>query len=165
MTGFLPGIWPLKIKDMLALWRLIVHFRIYQVSKNPVWLWLEGTPWDPLVQPLPQQGHLQHIVQDDVQTDFEYLHRVRLHNISRQLLQRLPASEWNRAYFGFISNFVCFILCPLPLVLSVGTKQSNCLPYSLTPGTHEILCRSSVSSLARTCILIYMSTKIIVWLI
>jgi len=55
---------------------------VYRITD---WLRLEGTSGCHLVQPpLLKQGHLEPVVQDHVQTAFEYVQRWRLYNLSGQ---------------------------------------------------------------------------------
>jgi len=67
------------------------------------------------------QGHLEQATQDCVQVGFEYVQGRRCHNSSGQ---PVPVTLKVKKFFlVFRWNFLCFILCPLPLVLSLGTTN------------------------------------------
>jgi len=63
---------------------------------------------------LPKQGHPELAVQDHVQASFEYLQRRRLHNL-----------RVKKFFLMFRWNSLCFSLCPLPLVLLLGTTEKS----------------------------------------
>ena len=65
------------------------------------WLWLKGTSWDHLVQPICfKQGHLEHTVQNHIQVGFQYLQRKRLYNLSGQpVSSALLPSQW-KSFFA-----------------------------------------------------------------
>jgi len=78
--------------------------------------------------PLPKQDHLQQVAQDLVQVSFEYLQGRRIHNLSGQ---PVPATLRVKKFFlMFRQNFLFFSLCPLPLVLSLGTTEKSLAPSS-----------------------------------
>ena len=83
------------------------------------------------LMPLLKQGHLEPAGQDHVQTAFEYLQGGRLHNLLWLLVPvfRYPCSK--ELFPIFRVNFLCFNLCPLPLVLSLGTTEKSLAPSSL----------------------------------
>jgi len=77
---------------------------------------------------LPKQGHLQQAAQD--------LSR-RVLNISREgestaslgsLFQCFVTLRVRKFFLMFRCNFLCFSLCPLPLVLSLGTTEKSLAP-------------------------------------
>ena len=85
--------------------------------------------------PLPKQGHLQQAA--------ETLSR-RILNISREgdstaslgsLFQCSVTLRGKKFFLMFSWNFLCFSLCPLPLVLSVGTTEKSLAPWKVR--THE----------------------------
>jgi len=77
---------------------------------------------------LPKQSHLEQAAQDFVQVGLEFLQRRRLHNVPGQSVPGLhhPQSEF---FLMFRWNFLCFSLCPLPLVLSLDTTEEKMLVY------------------------------------
>jgi len=75
--------------------------------------------------PLPKQGHLQQAAQDRIQV---------VVNISREgdsttslgsLFQSSVTLRVKKFFLMFRWNFLCFSLCPLPLVLSLGTTEKS----------------------------------------
>ena len=83
--------------------------------------------------PLPQQGHPEQAEQDPVQEGL---------NISREgdsttslgsLLQGSVTLRVKKFFLMFRRNFLCFSLCPLPLVLSLGTTGKNLAPSFWNP--------------------------------
>jgi len=79
----------------------------------------------PSPTPLPKQGHPEQAAQDCVQVGFEYLQRRRLHSLPGQPVPGLRHPQMKKFFLGFIWNFLCFSLCPLPLVLSLGTTGKS----------------------------------------
>ena len=75
--------------------------------------------------PLPKQGHLQQAAQDRIQAGLEYLQRRRLHNLPGQPVPGLRHPQREEVLPMFSWNFLCFSLCPLPLVLSLGTTENG----------------------------------------
>jgi len=78
--------------------------------------------------PGSKQGYLEQAAQDHVHAGFEYLQRRRIHNLPGQ-----PGpGVWKVKMFllTFRWNFLCFSLCPLPLVLSLGTTEKSLAPSS-----------------------------------
>jgi len=80
--------------------------------------------------PLTRQGHLQQTVQDHIQADLEYLQIRRLHNPSGQLLQCSVTLQVKKIFLMFRQNKLCFSLCPLPVVLLLGTTEKSLDPSS-----------------------------------
>lgn len=77
-----------------------------------------------------KQGHLQCIAQDHVLQAFECLQGERLDNFLGQLVPVLSQLYSKKMFLRFRGNLPCLILCPLPLILSVGaTKKNLALPY------------------------------------
>jgi len=75
---------------------------------------------------LPKQAHLQQAAEDFVQAGFEYLQRRRLHNPSLgNLFQGSVTLRVKKFFLMFSWNFLHFSLCPLPLVLSLGTTETR----------------------------------------
>jgi len=83
--------------------------------------------------PLPKQGHLQQVPQDCVQAGLEYLQRRRIHNPLGSLFQGSVTIQVKKFFLVFRWNFLCFSLCPLPLVLSLGTTEKSLAPSSRHP--------------------------------
>jgi len=79
----------------------------------------------PSPTPLPKQGHLQQAVEDLVQARLEYLQRRRIHNPSGQPVPVLVTLRGKKFFLMFRRNFLCFSLCLLPLVLSLGTTEKS----------------------------------------
>jgi len=79
---------------------------------------------------LPKQGYLQQAAQDPVQAGLEYLQRRRLHNLPGQPVQGSVTLRGKKFLLMFRRNFLCFSLCPLPLVLSLGTTEKSLSPSS-----------------------------------
>lgn len=70
------------------------------------------------------QAQLQHIA-DDIQLGFKYLHRCRLHSLSGQLHPVFDMTV-KQCFLLFFCFFQCFFnLCPLTLVLSVGSTEKT----------------------------------------
>ena len=88
------------------------NHRTVEVGRD---LWRSSRP-----NPLLKQGHLQLVVQDCVQVASEYLQGRRLHTL---LGQPVPVASHPHS----------FSLCPLPLVLSLGTTEKSLAPSSLHP--------------------------------
>jgi len=84
--------------------------------------------------PLLKQGLLQQAAQDLVQAGLEYLQRRRLHNPLWAACSRaLSPFKVKKFFLMFRQNILCFSLCPLPLVLSLGTTEK-----CLAPGTNVL---------------------------
>jgi len=79
---------------------------------------------------LPKQGHPQQAAEDHVQAGLEYLQRRRLHNLSGQPVPVLVTLRGKKFFLMFRRNFLCFSLCPLSLVLSLGTTEKSLAPSS-----------------------------------
>ena len=82
--------------------------------------------------PLPKQGHLQQAPQDLIQVGFEYLQRTRIHNLSGKPVPGVHHLRVRMFFLIFSWNFLCFSLCPSPVVLSLGTTEDSG-PILLTP--------------------------------
>jgi len=80
--------------------------------------------------PLPKQGHLQQAAQDLFEAGVENLQRRRVNNLSGNLSQCSVTLRGKKFFLMFRQNFLCFSLCPLPLVLLLGTTEKS-LPYPL----------------------------------
>ena len=78
----------------------------------------------PSPTPLLKQGHLQQAAQDRVQVGLEYLQRRRLQG------QGSVTLRGKKFFLLFSWNFLCFSLCPLPLVLLLGTTEKSLAPSS-----------------------------------
>jgi len=83
--------------------------------------------------PLPKQGYLQQAAQDLIQAGFEYLQRRRLHNLPGQPVQCSVTLRGKKFFLMFSWNFLCVNLCPLPLVLLLGTTEKSLASSSLHP--------------------------------
>lgn len=105
---------------------------------------LEGTSSDHLVYPpSSKQRQLQQVAHGCVQTDFAYIRRWRIHNLSVQLVSVFDDLHSKKNNFlVFKCNFLYYDLCPLPLDLSLGTKKKK-LPLSFTPSTSAFLFAST----------------------
>ena len=88
-------------------------------------LWRSSSP-----TPLLEQDHPEQVAQDRIQAGFEYLQRRRLHNLSEQPVPVLGHPQSEEFFFRFRWNFLCSSLCPLPLVLSLGTTEEILAPSS-----------------------------------
>jgi len=77
-----------------------------------------------------KQGHLQQAAQDLVQGGLEYLQRRRLHSLPGQPVPVLRHPQSEEVLPHVQTNFLCFSLCPLPLVLSLGTTEKSLAPSS-----------------------------------
>ena len=93
-------------------------------------LGLGGTPGDPPAQPLPKQGHPEQAAQHRGQGGW---------NISREGDSTAPLGSLGQGSITprgkkllpmFRRNFLCLSLCPLPLVLSLGTTEKSLAPSS-----------------------------------
>jgi len=85
----------------------------------------------PSPTPLPKQVPLQQAAQDLVHAGLEYLQRIRLHSLPGQPVPvlRHPQREEVLPHVQ-LELFPCFSLCPLPLVLSLGTTEKSLTPSS-----------------------------------
>lgn len=81
--------------------------------------------------PLLKQGNLQPAAQDHIQTAFDSFQHGRLHNISAQPVPLLSPLTVKQFFLMFRGNILCFSLCQLPLVLSLGTTEKNLARTSL----------------------------------
>jgi len=79
----------------------------------------------PSPAPLLKQGHLEQAAQNLVQVGLEYLQRRRLHSLPRQPVPVLCHPQSEDVLPHVRQNFLCFSLCPLPLVLSLGTTEKS----------------------------------------
>lgn len=80
-----------------------------------------------------RQGHPEQVVQDVIQADFEDLQEERLHNLSGQPVQvlgHLHSLKKNNSLM-FRRSLLCFILCLLPLVLSLHTTEMSLAVFFL----------------------------------
>ena len=84
-------------------------------------LWGSSSP-----TPLPKQGHLQQAAQDLVQVGLEYLQRRRIS--LGNLFQSFVTFRVKKFFLMFRWNFLCFNLCLLSLVLSLGTTEESLAP-------------------------------------
>jgi len=76
--------------------------------------------------PLPKQGHLQQAAQDLVQAGLKGDSTTSLGN----LVQWSITLRGKKFFLMFRRNFLCFRLCPLPLVLSLGSTEKSLAPSS-----------------------------------
>jgi len=88
-------------------------------------LWRPSSP-----TPLLKQGHLQQAAQDPVQAGLEYLQRRRLQTSLGSLFQGSVTLRGKKFFLMFRRNFLCFSLCPLLLVVSLGTTEKSLAPSS-----------------------------------
>jgi len=79
---------------------------------------------------LPKQGHPEQAAQDLVQVGLEYLQRRRLHHLPGQPGPVLRHPQREEVLPHVQLNFLCLSLCPLPLVLSLGTTEKSLAPSS-----------------------------------
>jgi len=75
---------------------------------------------------LPKQGYLQQAAQDRIQVGLGYLQRRRIHSPSGQPVPVLRHPQ--REVLPHVPS--CVSLCPLPLVLSLGTTEKSLAPSS-----------------------------------
>lgn len=80
--------------------------------------------------PLLKQGHLELIAQDCIQMTLEYLQEWRLCSLPGQPVPVLGHPLNNKVLMMFMRNLL--YLCPLYLVLSLGTTAQAC-SLSSTP--------------------------------
>lgn len=75
---------------------------------------------------------LHQVSQDCVQAGFDYLQRSRIHNHSGQHIpwEHVCHSHRKKLFLIYRWQFLCFSLCLLPLVLSLGTNEENLVPSS-----------------------------------
>lgn len=85
---------------------------------------------------LLSQGHPEHITRDYVQMALEHLQGKRFHNFSSNLFQ-CSVMLTVKFFLMFRKNFLCFSLCPLPLVLLSGQEQ--CQKVCWSPGRQQPL--------------------------
>jgi len=80
---------------------------------------------------LPKQGHLQQAAQDLVQAGLEFISREGESTTSLgSLFQGSVTLRGKKFFLMFRQSFLCFSLCPLPLVLSLGTTENSLAPSS-----------------------------------
>jgi len=101
------------------------NHRLFQIGRD---LWRTPGP-----SPLLKQGHLELLVQDHVQTAFEYLQGWRFHNFPGQLVPALSHPHRKKAFPDVQREPPVFSLCPLSVVLSLGTTEESLAPSSLHP--------------------------------
>ena len=84
--------------------------------------------------PLLKQDQTQQISQNTVMLDFKYLHRWRLHHLSRKPVPVFdyPHSK-KKKFFMFTWSSLSLSSCPLSLVLSSGSIEKSLTPTSLLP--------------------------------
>jgi len=82
--------------------------------------------------PLPKQVHIEQVAWDLIQVGFENLQRMRLRSAAPlgSLFQCFITLRGKKFFVMFRSNFLCFSLRPLPLVLSLGTTEKSLAPSS-----------------------------------
>jgi len=73
---------------------------------------------------LPKQRHLQQAAQDLVQAGLEYLQRRDSTTSLGSLCKCSVTLRGKKFFLMFRRNFLCFSLCPLPLVLSSVRRYS-----------------------------------------
>lgn len=85
---------------------------------------------------LIKKGHLELVVQEHVRRAFENLQGWRHHNLLRKPVPGLWKKNISlqlKVFLTFRQNFLCFSLCPLPLVLLWDTTRKSLGPSSLCP--------------------------------
>uniref|UniRef100_A0A8B9QH24 Glycoprotein endo-alpha-1,2-mannosidase n=2 Tax=Apteryx owenii TaxID=8824 RepID=A0A8B9QH24_APTOW len=95
--------------------------------------WHEGTQIEKAVPKRTGQGQLEQAAQDHVQLGFKYLQGCGLHSLSRKPVSMFSYPCSKEVFLMFKWNFLCFSLCPLPLILSLGTTEKSLAPSSLDP--------------------------------
>ena len=93
------------------------NHRMFGVGRD---LWRSPSP-----TPLPKQSHLQQAAQDLVQAGLEYLQRRRIHSPSGQPVPVLRHPQREEVLPYVQMELPIFSLCPLPLVLSLGTTEKS----------------------------------------
>jgi len=96
-----------------------------------LWTLSSATPW-------LRQGQLGEVIQDYVHSGFEYHHRWRLHSLSGTPAPLFDHTHSKEVFscvqmqFPVFGLFAClfFNLCPLLLLLSVGTTNKSLAPAS-----------------------------------
>jgi len=79
---------------------------------------------------LTKQGHLEQAAQDVIQAGFENLREGDSAAPLSNLFQCSVTLRGKKFFLMFRRNFLCFSLCPLPLVLSLGTTEKSLAPSS-----------------------------------
>ncbi|KAK4828375.1 hypothetical protein QYF61_026113 [Mycteria americana] len=121
------------------------YMHLYSLNdRTTEWMKLHRTsegPVQPQPTPLLKQGHLEPVAQDRVQTAFEYLQGWRLHKLPGQSVPLLSQPHSKKVFPDVQREPPVFSLCPLPLVLSLGTMEKSLAPSSLhRPFRPWILC-------------------------
>jgi len=80
--------------------------------------------------PLPKQGHLQQAAQDLVRWVLNISREGESTTSLGSLFQGSVTVREKLFFLMFRQNFLCFNLCPLPLVLSLGTTEKSLAPSS-----------------------------------
>ena len=95
-----------------------------------------GDLWRP--NPCSKQGQQEQVAQDCVQLGFDCLQGWRLCSLPGQpvLVLDYPDSKKVISYVRW--NFLYFNLCPLPLVLSLGTTEKSLALSSLLSSTRYL---------------------------
>jgi len=86
-------------------------------------LWGSSSP-----NPLTKQGRLQQAAQDLVQAGLEYLQEGDSTTSLGSLFQGSITLRGKKFFLIFRQNFLCFSLCPLPLVLLLSTTEKSLAP-------------------------------------
>jgi len=81
---------------------------------------------------LLKQGHPELVAQDHVQRAFEYSPGDSTNSLGN-LCQCSVTFMLTKYFLKFRANCLCFSVCPLPLVLSLGTTEKSLAPSCLHP--------------------------------
>ena len=80
-----------------------------------------------------KQGQSEQIAQYHVQSSLKHLQGQRPQNTSEYPVPVFDQLHRKKEKVSLKQNFLCFSLCPLPLVLSLGTTGKWLAPFSLHP--------------------------------
>ena len=100
---------------------------LYRITESQHGRGWQGPLWVTQSNPLPKQDHPEQAAQDLVQAGLEYLQRRRLYNLPGQPVPGLRHPQREEVLPHVQVELLCFSLCPLPLVLSLGTTATYML--------------------------------------
>ena len=109
-----------------------------QLHRITEWWRLKGSVRDHLVQPCcSKQCQLEQVAQGIIHSRFEYVRDGDSTTSPGNLFHYLTTFTIKRGSPLLKLTFLCFSLCPLPLVLSLGNTENSLASCSLLP-QHQV---------------------------